>query len=69
MAAVSAITHDPVIAEFARRLSAKGKKAKVVTTARMRKLLVILNTMVREATDWSPGLAPGPKGVPAPEKG
>jgi transposase len=69
MAAVSAITHDPVIAEFARRLSAKGKKAKVVITARMRKLLVILKRMVREATDWSPRLASRPKGVPVPEKG
>lgn len=50
MAAVSARTHNPVIAAFAKRL--EGKEPKVILTACMRKLLVILNAMVRDGTDW-----------------
>jgi transposase len=69
MAALSAITHNPVIAQFAKRLYAKGKKAKVVITACMRKLLVILNTMVREGVDWSPRLAVPAASAPLPEQG
>ena len=52
MATLSAIRHNPVIAAFARRLA--GKQPKVIITACMRKLLVILNAMVRDAKDWSP---------------
>lgn len=54
MAALSAKRHNPVIREFAARLLAQGKAAKVVITACMRKLLVILNTMQREQTSWQP---------------
>ncbi len=50
MAAVSAKTHNPVIAAFAKRL--EGKEPKVILTACMRKLLVILNAMLRDGTDW-----------------
>ena len=50
MAAVSAMTHNPVIAVFAERLA--GKKGKVIVVACMRKLLVILNAMVRDGTTW-----------------
>lgn len=50
MAAQSAMRHNPVIAVFANRLA--GKKAKVIITACMRKLLVILNAIVRDGTDW-----------------
>jgi transposase len=50
MAAQIAMRHNPVIAAFAKRLT--GKKPKVVITACMRKLLVILNAMVRDGTDW-----------------
>lgn len=57
MGALSAMKHNPLIAEFAKRLYASGKKGKVVVTACMRKLLVILNTMIREGTDWSPRVA------------
>ena len=64
MAALTAMSHNPVIKEFAQRLRKKGKQAKVVITACMRKLLVILNTMLRDATDWSPRLAPAPNAVP-----
>jgi transposase len=50
MAAQSARWFNPVIAAFAARLAAKPKK--VVTVACMRKLLVILNAMLRDSTDW-----------------
>ena len=54
-AALSAIRHNPVISEFADRLKAKGKPAKVVTVAAARKLLVICNAMVRDGREWDPG--------------
>jgi transposase len=50
MAAGVAIRHNPVIAAFAARLA--GKPPKVIITACMRKLLVILNAMLRDGTDW-----------------
>jgi len=50
MATQAAIQHNPVIAAFAARLA--GKKPKVIIVACMRKLLVILNAMVRDGTDW-----------------
>jgi transposase len=54
MAALSARRHNPVIRAFADRLEKENKKFKVIITACMRKLLVILNTMLRTATDWNP---------------
>ncbi len=50
MAALSAKQCNPIIAAFAMRLA--GKKPKVIITACMRKLLVMLNAMVRDGTDW-----------------
>ena len=54
MAALSARRHNPVIKAFADRLAAQGKLPKVVLTACMRKLLVILNTMVKTKQSWNP---------------
>ncbi|MCH7987913.1 MAG: IS110 family transposase, partial [Planctomycetes bacterium] len=54
MAALSAKTHNPLIRKFAERLEAKGKLPKVILTACMRKLLVILNTMLKTNTLWNP---------------
>jgi len=54
MATLSAIRHNPVIKSFYDRLLAKGKVKKVALTACMRKLLVILNAMVKSGQDWSP---------------
>ena len=45
----TAIRHDPEIAAFCRRLRLKGKPGKLVLTAVMRKILVQLNAMLREA--------------------
>lgn len=58
MAAVVAKRFNPVIREFYERLLAKGKPKKVALTACMRKLLIILNSMVRQGTHWDPGYAP-----------
>jgi transposase len=52
MATLSAIRHNPVIREFHQRLTAKGKPKKVVIVACMRKLLTILNAMVRDGATW-----------------
>ncbi len=58
MAALSARRFNPVIKAFADRLAALGKKPKVIITACMRKLLVILNTMVKNKTHWNPKSLP-----------
>lgn len=54
MATISAIRCNPVIAAFHQRLRAAGKKPKVAITACMRKLLTILNSMLRTNTPWQP---------------
>jgi transposase len=54
MATLSATKHNPVIKSFYLRLLDKGKLKKVALTACMRKLLVILNTMVKSGQDWDP---------------
>jgi transposase len=53
MATLSAITHNPTLKAFADRLKKDGKKFKVIQTACMRKLLVILNTMLKNKTSWN----------------
>lgn len=52
MAALSASKHNPIIKRFYERLLARGKEKKVALTACMRKLLVILNAMVRSHQAW-----------------
>jgi transposase len=52
MATLSATLCNPVIKSFYARLKAKGKHSKVAITACMRKLITILNTMVREKKQW-----------------
>ncbi|MCR4301862.1 MAG: IS110 family transposase [Sulfuricaulis sp.] len=54
MATIAAIRCNPVIRDFHGRLRAAGKKPKVAITACMRKLLTILNSMVRSNTPWRP---------------
>jgi transposase len=56
MAALSATTHNPLIQRFYQRLRHVGKPFKVALTACMRKLLTILNTMVKNRTSWNPKL-------------
>lgn len=57
MATVSAIRCNPAIKAFAERLTQAGKPAKVVIVACMRKLLTIMNTMVKNNAPWNPKLA------------
>lgn len=52
MAALSASKTNPVIRDFYERLLANGKEKKVALTACMRKLLVILNAMIRDLKPW-----------------
>lgn len=54
MAMLSAIQHNPVMKEFYQNLVKQGKHKKVALTACMRKMVVILNTMVRNDTPWQP---------------
>ena len=46
-----------MIKAFADRLEAAGKPFQVMLTACMRKLLVILNTMLKTGTPWNPQFA------------
>lgn len=52
LATLSAIRHNAVIRAFHQRLIAKGKPKKVAIVACMRKLLTILNAMLRDRTCW-----------------
>lgn len=52
MATLTAMRCNQRIRAFAERLVAAGKAYKVVATACMRKLLVILNTMLRDNAKW-----------------
>lgn len=69
MPVVSAATqHNPVLKAYYQRLAAKGKKGKVIIVACMRKLIVILNTMLARAQTWNPPAraeAPAAAAIPA----
>ena len=52
MGALTASRWNPVIREFYQRLLAAGKPKKVALTACMRKLLVILNSMLKHHSPW-----------------
>ena len=52
MAALSGTRCNPVLKAFYDRLIAAGKPPKVALTACMRKLLVILNAMIRDGKHW-----------------
>ena len=52
MGALVATRHNPVIRDFYQRLLTSGKPKKVALTACMRKLLVILNSMLKQRSPW-----------------
>lgn len=54
MSALSAIRYNPVLKAFYQRLVQAGKPKKVAIVACMRKLLTILNAMLRDQTAWNP---------------
>lgn len=53
MATLSALQCNQVIKAFYRKLVAQGKHRKVAITACMRKFITILNTMVKNKTEWA----------------
>ena len=48
----AAMRFNPVIRRFAQRLKQAGKLNKVIIVACMRKLLSILNAMIRDDLSW-----------------
>ena len=48
--------HNPVTRSFYQRLLAAGKPKKLALTACMRKLLTILNSMVKHGQHWNPNV-------------
>ena len=62
MATVAATRCNPVIQTLYRRLCAVGKAKKVALTACMRKLLTILNAMLKHKTRWHPPTTGRPGG-------
>jgi len=54
MATLAAVRCNPVLRAFYQRLLAAGKLKKVALVACMRKLLTILNAMVKTQTPWAP---------------
>lgn len=57
MATLVAVRYNPLIAAFYTRLTAAGRPKKVALVAAMRKLLIILNAIVREKRPWHPEIA------------
>jgi transposase len=53
MGAAVAMGHNPVIKTFYERLVERGKSKQLALTACLRKMLVILNAMVRDNQPWS----------------
>jgi transposase len=54
MASLSAARYNPALRGFYRRLRAAGKLAKVALIAVARKLLTMVNAMLRDGRPWSP---------------
>jgi len=54
MATLVAVRFNPVLKAFYLRLRGAGKPAKVALTAAMRKLLTILNAMLKQRSPWRP---------------
>jgi transposase len=54
MPTLTAIRRNPAIRALYERLVARGKPAKVAITAAMRKLLTVLNAILRDQTPWQP---------------
>lgn len=57
MPMLSAVRFNPLIKDFYKRLIARGKLPKVALIASMRKLLTILNSMLKNNMEWNPNHA------------
>ena len=58
MGTLVAVRYNPVLKTFYQRLCTAGKAPKVALTACMRKLLTILNAMLKHHTPWRKNYAP-----------
>ena len=58
LALVPFTRHNPAIRDFHTRLCQRGKPRKVALVAAMRKLLLILNAVVRDQVPWQPDRMP-----------
>jgi transposase len=56
MSILGATKWNPVIRVFYQRLRSQEKAPKVAHVACIRKLLTILNAMVRDGTEWDPSI-------------
>ena len=54
MPTLTAIRRNPALRALYQRLIGRGRPAKVAITACMRKLLVILNAILRDHRPWQP---------------
>jgi transposase len=54
MASLSAVRHNPVLKAFYKRLVESGTSKKQALIACVRKLVTILNAMVRDEKEWNP---------------
>jgi transposase len=52
MAVIVAMQYNPLIKDFAARLKMRGKPALVVITAVMRKMIIILNGILKTGMPW-----------------
>ena len=57
LAALVATRHNPVLARFYQRLCAAGKRPTVALIATVRKLLTILNAMLKHQRPWTPAIS------------
>jgi transposase len=53
---LSAMRHNVLIKQFAERFKKTGKPSKVVIVACRRKLLTIMNSMIKNKTPWNPAI-------------
>lgn len=58
MATQAAMRHNPPLRAYALQLKARGKLPKVVIAACMRKLLTIMNVVVKNQAPWRPAATP-----------
>lgn len=60
LSACASLRCNPVLASFYQRLRTAGKPPKLALAACMRRLIVILNAMVRTGAPWRPPAPPAP---------
>lgn len=60
MATLAAVRFNPALRSFYQRLLAAGKQKKVALVAAMRKLLILLNSLIANQTPWNPDFTLAP---------